>query len=48
MLIMIDDMLYGWYYGIKNFYYYNTCDGFGIDDYEIEIFKADDCAVCKL
>ncbi|WBF82907.1 ribonucleotide reductase large subunit [Escherichia phage a48] len=48
MSIMIDDMLYGWYYGIKNFYYHNTRDGSGTDDYEIETPKADDCAACKL
>lgn len=48
MSIMIDDMLYGWYYGIKNFYYHNTHDGSGTDDYEIETPKADDCAACKL
>ncbi|EPV8871462.1 class 1a ribonucleoside-diphosphate reductase subunit alpha [Shigella sonnei] len=48
MSVMIDDMLYGWYYGIKNFYYHNTRDGSGTDDYEIETPKADDCAACKL
>ena len=48
MSIMIDDMLYGWYYGIKNFYYHNTRDGSGTDDYEIETPKADDCSSCKL
>lgn len=48
MSIMIDDMLYGWYYGIKNFYYHNTRDGSGTDDYEIETPKAEDCAACKL
>lgn len=48
MSVMIDDMLYGWYYGIKNFYYHNTRDGSGTDDYEIEAPKADDCAACKL
>lgn len=48
MSIMIDDMLYGWYYGIKNFYYHNTRDGSGTDDYEIEAPKSDDCAACKL
>ncbi|EKG9191307.1 ribonucleoside-diphosphate reductase subunit alpha [Shigella flexneri] len=48
MSIMIDDMLYGWYYGIKNFYYHNTRDGSGTDDYEIETPKAEDCSSCKL
>lgn len=48
MSVMIDDMLYGWYYGIKNFYYHNTRDGSGTDDYEIETPKADDCSSCKL
>ncbi|USW07496.1 ribonucleotide reductase of class Ia (aerobic) alpha subunit [Salmonella phage GRNsp7] len=48
MSVMIDDMLYGWYYGIKNFYYHNTRDGSGTDDYEIETPKAEDCAACKL
>lgn len=48
MSVMIDDMLYGWYYGIKNFYYHNTRDGSGTDDYEIETPKDDDCAACKL
>ncbi|UAW07531.1 ribonucleotide reductase of class Ia (aerobic), alpha component [Escherichia phage ELT1] len=48
MSVMIDDMLYGWYYGIKSFYYHNTRDGSGTDDYEIETPKADDCAACKL
>lgn len=48
MSIMIDDMLYGWYYGIKNFYYHNTRDGSGTDDYEIETPKAGDCSSCKL
>lgn len=48
MSVMIDDMLYGWYYGIKNFYYHNTRDGSGTDDYEIETPKAEDCSSCKL
>ena len=48
MSVMIDDMLYGWYYGIKNFYYHNTRDGSGTDDYEIESPKAEDCSSCKL
>lgn len=48
MSLMIDDMLYGWYYGIKNFYYHNTRDGSGTDDYEIETPKAEDCSSCKL
>ena len=48
MSVMIDDMLYGWYYGIKNFYYHNTRDGSGTDDYEIETPKAEECAACKL
>ena len=48
MSIMIDDLLYFWYFGGKNFYYHNTRDGSGTDDYEIETPKADDCAACKL
>ncbi|WRQ07180.1 ribonucleoside-diphosphate reductase subunit alpha [Escherichia phage BP32] len=48
MSIMIDDLLYFWYYGIKNFYYHNTRDGSGTDDYEIETPKAEDCSSCKL
>ncbi|EHY3472207.1 ribonucleoside-diphosphate reductase subunit alpha [Salmonella enterica] len=48
MSIMIDDLLYFWYFGGKNFYYHNTRDGSGTDDYEIETPKAEDCAACKL
>ncbi|AKJ72899.1 putative capsid vertex [Escherichia phage HY03] len=48
MSVMIDDLLYFWYFGGKNFYYHNTRDGSGTDDYEIETPKADDCAACKL
>ncbi len=48
MSLMIDDLLYFWYFGGKNFYYHNTRDGSGTDDYEIETPKADDCAACKL
>ncbi|AUV63775.1 ribonucleoside-diphosphate reductase, large subunit [Shigella phage Sf21] len=48
MSIMIDDLLYFWYFGGKNFYYHNTRDGSGTDDYEIETPKAEDCSSCKL
>lgn len=48
MSIMIDDLLYFWYFGGKNFYYHNTRDGSGTDDYEIETPKAEECAACKL
>lgn len=48
MSVMIDDLLYFWYFGGKNFYYHNTRDGSGTDDYEIETPKAEDCAACKL
>ena len=48
MSVMLDDLLYFWYYGGKNLYYHNTRDGSGTDDYEIETPKADDCAACKL
>ena len=48
MSVMLDDLLYGWYYGLKNFYYHNTRDGSGTDDYELETPKADDCSACKL
>lgn len=48
MSVMIDDLLYFWYFGGKNFYYHNTRDGSGTDDYEIETPKEDDCAACKL
>ena len=48
MSLMIDDLLYFWYFGGKNFYYHNTRDGSGTDDYEIETPKAEDCSSCKL
>lgn len=48
MSVMIDDLLYFWYFGGKNFYYHNTRDGSGTDDYEIETPKAEDCSSCKL
>ena len=48
MSIMIDDLLYFWYFGGKNFYYHNTRDGSGTDDYEIETPKAEECSSCKL
>ncbi len=48
MSTMIDDLLYFWYFGGKNFYYHNTRDGSGTDDYEIETPKAEDCSSCKL
>ncbi|URQ05420.1 ribonucleotide reductase of class Ia (aerobic) alpha subunit [Escherichia phage vB_EcoM_SCS4] len=48
MSIMIDDLLYFWYFGGKNFYYHNTRDGSGTDDYEIETPKAEDCSSCNL
>lgn len=48
MSIMIDDLLYFWYFGGKNFYYHNTRDGSGTDDYEIETPKTEDCSSCKL
>ena len=48
MSVMIDDLLYFWYFGGKNLYYHNTRDGSGTDDYELEVPKDDDCAACKL
>lgn len=50
MSVMLDDLLYYWYFGGKTAYYHNTRDGSGTDDYEIEsqVGKADDCAACKL
>lgn len=48
MSVMMDDLLYAWYYGIKTFYYHNTRDGSGSDDLEIEQPKQVDCSSCKL
>ncbi|UFK27085.1 ribonucleoside-diphosphate reductase 1 subunit alpha [Escherichia phage UoN_LG358_1] len=48
MSVMLDDLLYFWYFGGKSLYYHNTRDGSGTDDYEVEQPKADDCAACKL
>lgn len=48
MSVMLDDLLYFWYFGGKTLYYSNTRDGSGQDDYEIELPKADDCSACKL
>ncbi|ASZ77354.1 NrdA-like aerobic NDP reductase large subunit [Escherichia phage ECO4] len=48
MSVMLDDLLYFWYFGGKNLYYHNTRDGSGTDDYELETPKAEDCAACKL
>lgn len=48
MSVMLDDLLYFWYFGGKTLYYHNTRDGSGSDDMEIETPKDDDCAACKL
>lgn len=48
MSVMLDDLLYFWYFGGKNLYYHNTRDGSGTDDYELETPKAEDCSACKL
>ncbi|UIU27900.1 ribonucleotide reductase alpha subunit [Escherichia phage vB_EcoM_SA21RB] len=48
MSVMLDDLMYFWYFGGKNLYYHNTRDGSGTDDYEIETPKAEDCSSCKL
>lgn len=48
MSVMMDDLLYFWYFGGKTLYYHNTRDGSGNDDFEIEKPKAEDCSACKL
>ncbi|AUE23130.1 NrdA-like aerobic NDP reductase large subunit [Citrobacter phage CF1 ERZ-2017] len=48
MSVMLEDLIYFWYFSGKTLYYHNTRDGSGNDDYEVETPKADDCAACKL
>lgn len=48
MSVMLEELIYFWYYGGKTMYYHNTRDGSGTDDYEIEVPSGDDCAACKL
>lgn len=45
MSVMMDDLLYFWYFGGKTLYYHNTRDGSGNDDM---IQDSADCAACKL
>lgn len=44
MSIILDDFLYGWYYGLKTMYYHNTFDGNNQD----EVAKPADCESCTL
>lgn len=47
MSIMMDDMLFAFYYGNKNIYYHNTDDGSGIDAASVTVdASGQDC--CKL
>lgn len=48
MSIMMDDMLFAFYYGNKNLYYHNVDDGSGVDAKTVTVVADNDCAVCKL